>query len=184
MDIPIRDYWEYREGLKGLKKAEEKADYIDSLDLPTSKKNILINNQLNRKEKVDMTGYGDYDSLEEFDFANDNPGKYAVSQAVGGYNSYKSYTDALNKIKADKNANGKTISGSAKNKKIEYINGLNIDYGAKLILFKSEYPSDDTYNYEIINYLNGIESFTYEDRVAILKELGFTITADGNAEWD
>lgn len=218
LDIPIRDYWEYREGLKGLTKAEEKADYIDSLDLPISKKNILINNQLDRKEQVDMADYGEYDSLAEFDFANENPekydffnsigvsyqdyanaddkgkdtynwaynnpGKYTVSKAVtSDLFEYRQYTSDLGDIRADKDSNGKTINGSAKKKKVAYINGLNIDYGAKLILFKDAYPSDDTYNQEIVDYLNGNDDLTYEDRVTILSELGFTVK-NGKVYWD
>jgi hypothetical protein len=219
VDIPIRDYWEYREGLKGLDKAQEKVDYIYGLDLPIGKKNILVNNQLDRKEKVDLTEYGEYDNLEEFDFAKDNPEKYdfftsigvtyqdyknadekgkgvynwafenpekyTVSKAVtGDLFKYKQYTSDLYEIRADKDSKGKTIVGSAKDKKIAYINGLDIDYGARLIVFKDAYPADDTYNYQIIEYLNSRDDFTYEDRVTILKELGFTVTADGTAKWD
>ena len=219
VDIPIKDYWKYREGLKGLTKAEEKADYINSLDLPISKKNILINNQLDRKEDVDLTDYDDYDSLAEFDFANENPEKYdfftsigvtyqdyanadtqgkavynwafenpekyTVSKAVtGDLFEYKQYTSDLNDIRADKDSNGKTINGSAKTKKIEYINSLNIDYGAKLILFKDLYPSDDTYNEKILEYLNGRADLDYEDRATILKELGFTVLDNGTVRWD
>jgi hypothetical protein len=90
----------------------------------------------------------------------------------------------LGEIRADKDSNGKTISGSAKNKKVEYINGLDIDYGAKLIMFKDLYPADDTYNYEIIEYLNGRADLTYEDRVTILEEIGFTVRINGTVYWD
>ena len=216
--IPIKDYWDYRDGLKGLTKAEEKIDYIDSLDLPISKKNILANNQLDRKKKIDLTNYGDFDSLAEFDFANENPekydffesigvsykdyanadtedkavynwafenpDKYTVSKAVtGDLFEYKQYTNYLSDIRADKDANGKTVNGSAKTKKVKYINSLNIDYGAKLILFKDLYPSDDTYNKDIIEYLNGRSDLSYDERVTILKELGFTVK-DGKVYWD
>ena len=218
VDIPIRDYWEYREGLKGLAKAEEKVAYINDLDLPISKKNILVNNQLDRKKKIDLTNYGDFDSLAEFDFANENPEKYDFFESIGvsykdyanadkdgkaAYNwafenpekytvskvvtddlfEYKQYTNDLNDIQADKDSSGKDISGSAKNKKIDYINGLNIEYGAKLILFKDAYPSDDTYNKDIIDYLNGRSDLSYDERVTILKELGFTVK-NGKVYWD
>lgn len=218
VDIPIRDYWEYREGLKGLTKAEEKVAYINDLDLPISKKNILVNNQLDRKKKIDLTNYGDFDSLAEFDFANENPEKYDFFESIGVsykdyanadtegkavYNwafenpekytvskvvtddlfEYKQYTNDLNDIQADKDSSGKAISGSAKNKKIDYINSLNIEYGAKLILFKDAYPSDDTYNKDIIDYLNGRSDLSYDERVTILKELGFTVK-NGKVYWD
>ena len=218
VDMPINDYWEYREGLKEQKKLEDKFDYIDSLDLPVKKKNILINNIVNRKEDVDMENYGDFSGYEEFDFyskypekynflqennisykdytaseesrdaynwAFNNPEKYTLSKAISkDVVAYRSITKGLYEIRADKDKNGKAIVGTAKEKKIKYINSLDIDYGERLVLFKSEYNSDDTYNYEIINYLNSREDITYEEQETILKQLGFTVTADGNIYWD
>jgi len=157
VDMPIQDYWEYREGLQGLTKIGEKADYIDSLDLPIPKKNLLINNISGRKKPIDMTDYDSFDSFEEFDYAQQNPGKYTVSKAItGDFEKYQTYTKGLSAIKADKDANGDTISGSAKKKKIQYINNLDIPREAKLVLYKSQYKSDNTYNYEILQYINSI----------------------------
>jgi hypothetical protein len=86
-------------------------------------------------------------------------------------------------IKADKDSSGKSISGSRKEKVINYINNLDADYGEKIILFKSEYPSDDTYNYDIVEYLNSRNDLYYEDVEAILKELGFKVDSKGNISW-
>lgn len=191
VDMPIKDYWEYREGLNDLAPlpgktsvtTEQKVDYIDSLDLPTYKKNILVNNVVNRKEPIDMTSYGDYGSLEEFDFATKSPDKYALAKSVGGYSAYAKYSDELYDIKSDKDANGKSISGSRKEKVVEYINNLDADYYTKIILFKSEYPSSDEYNMEIIEYINGRNDLTYDERVAIYRELGFTVS-NGYVHWD
>lgn len=175
VEMPIADYWKYRDGLKGLKKNEEKADYINSLDIEDWQKNLLMNNILDRKEDVDMSNYDDFADWEEFDYAQKNPEKYAVAKSVGGYSSYKSYSDDLNDIKADKDINGKSISGSRKQKVLDYVNNLDADYETKLILFKSEYPSDDTYNAEIINYINNRGDLTYEERINIFEELGFKV---------
>lgn len=217
LDLPIADYWKYRDGLKEQKTLEDKFNYIADLDLPVSKKNIMINNIVDRKEKVDMINYDDFSSYEEFDFATKNPEKYSFLESMGvSYKDYKSsdeakeaydwafnnpekyslakaaagdvvtyrsYTSALNELKADKDSNGKTISGSRKAKVADYINGLSADYGEKIILFKSEYPSDDTYNYEIIDYLNNREDITYSEMETILKELGFIVDAAGNVRW-
>jgi hypothetical protein len=259
VDVPIKDYWEYRDGLKGLKKIEEKADYIYDLDLPIDKKNILINNATKRKEPIDLTDYGNFDSFEEFDYAQQNPEKYEFLEKEGiGYQGYKEldaetkdswswafkhqdkyehlkkngvlpedysvyrismldfdddddaayewsfdypekatlskavtndvaeyrkYAQDLNDIKADKDKNGNSISGSRKEKVLDYINDLDADYGAKIILFKSEYPSDDTYNYEIIDYLNGRDDISYSEMKTILEELGFKVKKDGSIEW-
>jgi hypothetical protein len=184
VDIPIKDYWEYRKGLAKQDKLEDKLDYIAGLDLPVSKKNILANNVTDRKNKVDLENWDDYDSLEEFDFAANYPGKYALAKSVGGYSEYKTYSKKLNGIKSDKDAYGKSISGSRKEKVLNYINNLDADYETKLILFKSEYPSDDTYNMEIIDYLNNRSDISYDEMVAILKELGFTVTSDGMIYWE
>ena len=120
----------------------------------------------------------------EYEYAFDHPDNYAVAKAVGGYDAYKSYSKELYDIKADKDKNGKSISGSRKEKVLDYINNLDADYGEKIILFKSEYPSDDTYNYEIIDYLNSRDDISYSEMETILKELGFNVSSDGNITWD
>ena len=104
-------------------------------------------------------------------------------KVYGGYSSYLKYSSDLYDIKADKDEYGKSISGSRKEKVLNYINNLDADYETKIILWKSEYPSDDTYNMDIINYLNNRADLTYEERVAILTELGFTVSGD-TVYWD
>ena len=218
VDIPIREYWDYRDGLKEQETLADKFDYIAGLDLPIDKKNILINNVVDRKEAVDLTDYDDFANYEEFDFAVKNPEKYDFLQSVGvsvaEYQSfdddtkdaytwayqnpekytlsravtddvavYRQYTKALNEIKADKYADGRTVTGSRKTKVLNYLNNLDADYYSKIILFKMEYNADDTYNREIIEYLNGRNDISFEEEVTILRELGFTVSADGTIWW-
>ena len=143
----------------------------------------ITDKQLEKQEKVtsrlgiDPATY--WSNKEEYDYAYDYPEKYAVAKAVGGYSAFKNYSSELYDIKADKDKDGKSISGSRKEKVIDYINELDADYGEKIILFKSEYNADDTYNEDILEYLNSREDISYEEMIAILKELGFTIGADG-----
>ena len=223
VEMPIKDYWQYREDLKGLDSLEEKFDFIAGMDLPVEKKNILINNIVDRKEAVDLENYDDFENYEEFDFytkntekykflqdngvsykdykADDdskekydsvyswwknNPEKVTVSKAVtDNVIEYREYTGVLNDIRADKDENGKSISGSAKEKKQEYIWNLNIDEGAKYVLFKSEYNADDTYNYEILDYLFNRDDLTYEEVNTICEELGFKVNREtGYISWD
>lgn len=203
VDIPIKDYWEYREGLKGLTKNEEKIDYIAGLDLPVSKKNILANNVLDRKELVDLANYDDFSDYEEFDFASKNPEKwdflqsnnisysdfaaseeskeaynwaynnpelYAVSKAVtDDVVEYRRYSSDLNKIKGD----------NKKEDKRRYIFGLDIDHGAKCVLFKYLYNADDTYNDDVIDYITNHPNLTYDEMVSVLTKVGFRVGADG-----
>ena len=124
-----------------------------------------------------------WNNREEYDYAYNKPEKYALSQAVGGYKAYKGYTSELWDIKADKDENGKSINGSRKDKVIDYINALDADYGEKIILFKSEYNADDTYNDDIIDYLNSRDDISYQQMETILKELGFEVDSKGNISW-
>jgi hypothetical protein len=125
----------------------------------------------------------------EYEYAYENPGNYAVAKAVGGYDSYKSYSKELSGIKGDKDENGKTISGSLKAKKHDYIFSLDLDYGQKCILFKSEYPKDDEYNVDgeyndaIVDYLNSRDDISYSEMKTILEELGATVDSRGNITW-
>ena len=183
LNIPIGDYWKYKDEIKKRDTNPEKVDYISSLDLPVSKKNLLANNVLDRKEKVDLDGYEDYGSFEEFDFATKNPGEYSISKTVGGYSSYKKYREEISSFKADRDSNGKSISGTKKAKIVNYINSLNTSYGSKLILYKMQYPSDDTYNYEIVEYLNSQQYLSYNDIKEALEAMEFTVDSEGNVRW-
>lgn len=134
----------------------------------------------NRVQAAIFGQYASENAREYFDndYAPMDSGKYAVAKSVGGYSAYKTYSDELYDIHADKDENGKSINGSRKEKVFDYINNLDADYYTKIILWKSEYPSDDTYNAEIVDYVvNG--DFTYDEKVSILTELGFRVTEDG-----
>ncbi len=148
----------------------------------------ITDKQLEKQEDV-TSGLGIsaeeyWSNKTEYDFAYESPEKYQVARAVGGYDAYKTYSSELYDIKADKDENGKSINGSRKEKVVEYINNLDADYGEKIILFKSEYNADDTYNYEIVDYLNSRDDISREEMETILKELGFDVSSDGSISWD
>ena len=160
-------------------------------DMPVDEYKFSIENA----EKYDFfkangITYNDYATADEdgkraYTWAFENPEKFVVSKAVANdVVTYRKYASDLYDIKADKDSSGKSISGSRKEKVIEYINNMDADYGQKIILFKSEYNADDTYNYDIIDYLNSREDISYEEMETILKELGFNVSSDGNISWD
>lgn len=125
-------------------------------------------------------------TLEEFDLFAKNPSKFYIAKTVGGYGTYKSVTSELGEIYADKDEDGKSISGSAKRKKTEYINSLDLDYGQKIILYRSLYDSKadkEAYNMEIVEYLNSREDISYEEMKTILEELDFKVHDDGTITW-
>lgn len=137
--------------------------------------------------------YDDYDSADEdgkraYTWAADNPGKYTLSKAVtDDLFEYRKYTSELYDLKADKDEDGKTINGSAKEKKKEYIFGLDLDYGQKIILYRSLYDSKEdrnTYNADIVQYLDSRDDISYEEMKTILEELGMKMDANGWVTWD
>lgn len=128
------------------------------------------------------------DGKRAYSWAYENPGKYTMSKAIADdFLTYYQYKSELYDLEADKDENGKSISGSKKEKVIEYINNMDLDYGQKIILFRSMYDSKEdrnNYNYDIVEYLNSRDDISYDEMVTILKELGFTVDSKGNVYWD
>jgi hypothetical protein len=129
---------------------------------------------------------------KEYNYAYEKPGKYAISQAVGGYDDYMEYKDALenwqsdNYIAADKDSKGNSISGSRKKKVQAYIDGLDLDYGEKLILYRTVYSSKSdkrSYNQVIIDYLNERNDISYQEMKTILEELDMEVDSEGYITW-
>lgn len=183
LGMSMQDYWAYRDGLKDKKTVAEKFDYIYDLNVTDEQKNIMINNLLNRKEEIDMSNYGDFGSYEEYEYYNKNPEKYNISKVIGEFDKYSQYEKAINAIESDKDENGDSINGSRKENVIEYLNALDADYGTKILLYKMEYPSDNTYNSDIVDYLNERQDITYQEMEEILLTLGFTVDKDGTVRW-
>lgn len=225
LELPIRDYWDYREGLKKQKELEDKFEYINDMDVPVEKKNIMINNVVDRKEPVDMSNYDDFANYEEFDWYTKNTekydyfGEYGVSltdylnadddtkDAIDGdYHVYKNYPEKvtlskaissnwieyrgyykdLNDIRADKDSKGETITGTGKAKKMAYIESLPLDAGQKMILHRIFYDGKkdkNTYNPQIIRYLEGRNDISHAELVTILEELDMKVYPDGTITW-
>ncbi len=125
-----------------------------------------------------------WSNKEEYDYAYENPSKYALANAIADYSTFREISSELYDIKADKDSEGKSINGSRKEKVFDYINNLDLDFEQRIMLAKLEYPSYDEYNYEIIEYLNEREDISYEQMVSILTELEFTVKKDGTIVWD
>lgn len=93
-------------------------------------------------------------------------------------------TYASQTFTADKDENGKSISGSKKAKVFDYINSMtNIDWEQRAILAKLQYNTYDEWNYEIIDYLNN-SPVSYEEMEFILKQMGFEVSSDGTITWE
>ena len=147
----ISDYYTFQNNI----------DDTDSNTKRESIKNYLINSSLNDNQISYL--YGNYYSSEETlnnlietripikEFI-----KYDTQDFEGDYNT----------------RTGKTVSGSRKNKVIQYVNSLNLSIPQKAILIKMEYNSYDNYNNQIVNYINDLDK-TANDKKVLLKSIGF-----------
>ena len=121
--------------------------------------------------------YRSSEATSAYKWAYEHQDEYAVSRAVtDDIVKYKKYTSDISKIKEDEHR-------SRKHKVADYINSLDLDYGARIILFRTFYPGDDRYNYDIVEYLNDREEFSYGDIKRILEKLGMQVTEDGKVHW-
>lgn len=237
-DMPIADYWKYREGLKDFKSQDDKVAYINGLDISKKQKDVLKSYLYDEegykkenpekyafleREGIGFLGYkeldedtqsawswafkhqdeyeyykqngvlpGDYSTYyipmldfenednDAYSWAYDNPEKATFSKAItDNVVDYRKITKELYAIRADKDENGNSISGTAKSKKQEYIWSLDIDEAQKYILFKNEYNSYDDHNQEIVDYIISRDDLSYDERKTILETIGFTIDEDG-----
>lgn len=108
---------------------------------------------------------------------------YTTIRCVLGVEEYAEYCAVLPTLKADKDANGNSIPNSKKKKIQAYVNSLDIPDVQKHVLLKVYYPNMNTYNHEILNYINNDSSLSYQDRVSILEELGAGVDEHGYVTW-
>jgi hypothetical protein len=139
--------------------------------------------QMEQKVTKDFgISYEEYwNNSEEYNFAYNNPKKYSVAKAIGGYDFYQESYDILqnwksdNYIRADKDAKGNSIDGSRKKKVQAYIEGLDLDYGQKIILHRTVYSGKADrrmFDKDIVNYLNSRGDLSDQEIQSILDELG------------
>ena len=121
--------------------------------------------------KKDLTNYGDYGSLEEFNYANSNPTKYSAIKQITDYDSFKTYKDDIASIKQDYNDGTTRGSKAAKQQVFQYINSLNLNKYQKLMLEKMAGGySIKNYKSQMREYIESL-NLTKEEKQAIDKEL-------------
>lgn len=98
-----------------------------------------------------------------------------TAKYVFGYQRFADYASTLKTLKADKDQVGNSISGTKKKKVKDYVYSLNIPDVEKHILFKSQYKYDKKHNREIIKYIANNPEMSYQQKVEVAEELGFTV---------
>lgn len=139
--------------------------------------------QRNVSSALGITASEYWSNKTEYDYAYDNPGKYATITSITDYDTYTTYSKEISNIKSDKDSKGNSITDSRKKKVFAYINNLDLEFEQKVILAKMQYPSYNQYNNEILNYLNKNNDINYNEKILILKQLGFTVGENGKVRW-
>ena len=175
VNLPVSEYREIRQGMKeaanqakedNTSQSEAKVDYIYNLPLNSTQKNILANNTLNRKEDVDISDYGKYGSLEEFDYANKNPKKYQTITQITNYETYQTYKDDIAGIKKQY-----TNKNDRKAAVFDYINNQSLNKEQKIMLYRMAGGySIKNYEEEMYKYINGLQ-LSKQEKENIYKEL-------------
>ena len=187
LDVPLATKNLLINNIAGRKEPIDMADYslyadFEEFDYASKNPEKYAFLKANNVSYADFAAF-DEDTKEAWNWAYNNPEGFALSKAAAkDVVTYRKYAGDLNDITADKDEDGKSISGSRKEKVFNYINNLDADYGEKIILFKNEYNADDTYNYDIIEYLDSREDISYEEMVIILTKLGFKVSGN-NVTW-
>lgn len=123
----------------------------------------------------------DEDGKRAYTWAYENPEKFTMSKVISDdFMEFYNYKNEMNEFDA-KDASGESVSGLKKERVIDYINGLDLDYGQKIILFRSMYDSKEdknTYNADIVEYLDSRSDISYEEMVEILEALGMTVSGN------
>lgn len=165
-DSEKNTYFKTKSNISGIRNK-----YKDSKDYASKKADIV--NEIRSANLPDDAKIGLYQ-----DAYNDKMAQSYVDAGISAdnYLDFKSQT-----FNADKDKDGKSISGSKKQKVFNYINSMDIPFEQKIILAKTEYPTYNDYNRQVIEYLNNSD-IDREEMVDILKDLGFKVNGD-NISW-
>ena len=153
-------------------KTEEALNYISSLDLTDTPKNLAANNlNKNSKKTIDMSEYSKYSSYDEYKYARDNPEKYSVVSKITDYDSYTKYKDAITDIKKQYSTELGYESKERKTAVQSYINSLDLNIYQKMMLEKMAggYSIKDYQNY-IYEYLESTD-LTDSEKYTMWEEL-------------
>ena len=143
-------------------------DKVLGIDMPSeyNKANQFVNGGGN---------VGDYYlNSKEINYSLENPERYKVISQITDYDSYNKYSNDITELRKN--------TTNDKEETINYIDSLDLSLPQKAMMIKLYCKTFNTYNTEIINYID--ESVPdYNDKVEILTKLGFSIDNDGNVRW-
>ncbi len=150
------NYFEFLANTQGLDKDSEKLEVLANSKYDEKTKKVIYENSLGKKDTK-------YDIVKEsFTGSSLNMSKYL---------QYKAQEFKADK-KDDGTVNGKSITGSKKNKVFDYINSIKgATYTQKLILYALEYRPRNASDREIVeNYVRNLPNKTVKEKLEIMSK--------------
>lgn len=139
----------------------------------TTKSKILLDSKYSDKDKLEL--YKNYIS------STDKKVSVAVEKLGMPINTYLDYKS--NKFENDKDEDGETISGTKRDKVYNYVNNLkDVDLIYKCMMLKMSDINDPYADKAIVDNVNKNKNLNSEERIDILKSLGFKVDKYGNIE--
>ena len=173
-NISLKSYSDFKYQTGKLK--QEKGD----------KGELKDNEQLKDKDKIQILVDSNYSKDEKEsiykNYINSKDKKTILVDKLGlpinQYLKYKTQT-----FENDKDTDGETISGSKKLKVYNYLNSISdeeLSQDYKKIICKIE--DINTYDNDIVNFVNSSKNLNYSERTEILKNIGFKIDKSGKIQ--
>ncbi len=150
------EYLSYLAKTKGMSKESEKNGVLANSDYSNKTKEIIY-----------VNGTGKDDNLYNELLINSNID-------MTEYLDYKNKT-AEKEFSADKDSNGKTISGSAKKKVINYLNENITGVGNRLLIAGNSYVLTNSEKQSLVEYINKIAT-TKDEKLQMYKQLNKNFT--------
>jgi hypothetical protein len=145
------EYLNYLSKTKGLEKESEKNKVLADSKYSNKTKEIIYTNGAGKDDKL-------YNNL--------------LSKSDINMTEYLKYKNKVSEkaFKADKDKKGKTITGSAKNKLVKYLNSNVTGAGNRLLIAGNSYALSNSERQSLSTYINKIAS-TKDEKIEIYKQL-------------
>ncbi len=165
-NIQLKNYIDYTVKVKELlQKKKQSGDLDEKQQLKTKDKcQILLYSNYTNKEKKAI-----YESIIGKD---DKLYNNLLNKSNIDIDEYLNYKNKVSEkaFKADKDKKGKTITGSAKNKLVKYLNSNVTGAGNRLLIAGNSYALSNSERQSLSTYINKIAS-TKDEKIEIYKQL-------------
>ena len=152
------NYFEYLALTSDMHKDKEKLETLVKSNYNATTKMVIYENNL--KSSGDVK----YEIIKSSGLDINEYLKYRLEKSKGTFDSDK---------KDDGTIKGKTISGSAKKKVHNYVEGMKATYMQKILLYGLDYTPSKSDKETIVNYINSIQGKSNQEKLDMLDEFSW-----------